>query len=392
MKRVPMEPRHKWPAIVESQGMHYHSLDDEPYWDESACYEFTTAEIDAIDKATYALNELCLAAVQHVVDRHREWFPRFAIPEPFWEYVLRSWEQDEVTIYGRFDLVVTGDGPPKLLEYNADTPTALLEAAVVQWYWLQDRRKISTDSLDQYNTLHERLIEAWGRYKPLVHGPMYFTSLADPVEDYMTVQYLRDTAIQAGLETEYLPVEEIRWDDRKGCFVQGVGEPGRWGYREVPIRSLFKLYPWEWLVREQFGPHIPEAETRWLEAPWKMLLSNKAILPVLWELQPDCPYLLRAAFQPWSDTYVEKPILAREGACVRLVQNGITQASTSGMPFYEESPKVYQELCPLPCFDGNYPVVGSWMVNGWASGIGIREDRGPVTGNTSRFVPHLFRP
>jgi glutathionylspermidine synthase len=36
-------------------------------------------------------------------------------------------------LYGRFDLAYRGDGPPKLLEYNADTPTALFEAAVVQW-------------------------------------------------------------------------------------------------------------------------------------------------------------------------------------------------------------------------------------------------------------------
>jgi glutathionylspermidine synthase len=30
-------------------------------------------------------------------------------------------------------------------------------------------------------------------------------------------------------------------------------------------------------------------------------------------------------------------------------------------------------------------------VNGHACGIGIREDQSPITGNLSRFVPHLFR-
>lgn len=392
MRRVAVPPRHRWEALVESQGFHFHSLDDEPYWDESACYEFTAGEIDAIERATYALNELCLAAVQHVVDHHRELFPRLLIPEPFWEWVLRSWEQDERTIYGRFDLAVGGDGPPKLLEYNADTPTALLEAAVIQWYWLEDRRKCSAEPLDQFNSIHDRLIDAWRAYAPQVEETLYFTSMPGHVEDFMTVQYLRDTAMQAGIRTDYLPVDEIRWDARQSCFVRGTGVPGRPGYHELPILHLFKLYPWEWLIREPFGAFLPTARTRWIEAPWKMLLSNKALLAVLWELDPECPYLLRSEFRPWSDTYAEKPLLAREGAWVRLVRDGSTVAATAGPALYEQSPKLYQELHLLPCFDGRYPVVGSWLVNGWACGIGIREDASPITGNTSRFLPHFFRP
>ena len=49
---------------------------------------------------------------------------------------------------------------------------------------------------------------------------------------------------------------------------------------------------------------------------------------------------------------------------------------------------VYQQLAPIRARDGNYPVFGSWVVNGVACGVGIREDRSIVTGNTSRFVPH----
>ena len=45
----------------------------------------------------------------------------------------------------------------------------------------------------------------------------------------------------------------------------------------------------------------------------------------------------------------------------------------------------------MPEFAGNYPVIGSWLVNGYACGIGIREDKTFVTTDDSRFVPHLFR-
>src|SRR5207248_5555112 len=93
---------------------------------------------------------------------------------------------------------------------------------------------------------------------------------------------------------------------------------------EEPLRTVFKLYPWEWMLRDQFGPHLPIAGTRWIEPPWKMLLSNKAILPVMWELFPDSPYLLRAKFEPFGSTYVRKPIQGREGANIAIVENGET--------------------------------------------------------------------
>jgi glutathionylspermidine synthase len=390
MQRVTIEPRPNWQTTVESQGLHYHSDEERPYWDESAYYRFSPAQIDDLERATYRLNELCLQAVQHVVDRHRDLFPLFSIPEPFYPWILQSWERDEFTLYGRFDFAYDGQSPPKLLEYNADTPTTLLEASVIQWFWLQDVRPQLSGEPDQYNSLHERLIEAWKTYAPQVRGKLHFTTCRGYLEDFLTVSYLRDTAIQAGLQTEYLHVDDIRWDRRTGCFVQGIGAENQPGYYEAPIFHLFKLYPWEWLIREEFGQYLPEARTRWLEAPWKLLLSNKAILPILYQLDPRCPYLLPADYRPFGDSYVKKPTMAREGACVTLVEHGRTLAQTAGLEFYEQGPFVYQQLHRLPDFGGKYPVVGSWMINGWAAGIGIRESDTLITGNTSRFVPHVI--
>ncbi|MGI4831146.1 MAG: glutathionylspermidine synthase family protein [Janthinobacterium lividum] len=38
-----------------------------------------------------------------------------------------------------------------------------------------------------------------------------------------------------------------------------------------------------------------------------------------------------------------------------------------------------------------WPVLGLWMIDQECCGMGIREDAGPITGNLSSFVPHLFR-
>jgi glutathionylspermidine synthase len=378
MHRLPLEPRPDWPRILEAQGFHFHTIADaEPpaaYWNESAYYRFTSSEIDLLERASYALNDLCLKAVDHVMAH--EAFAPFHIPPAFVPYLQASWEKDEHTVYGRFDLAFDGTAPPKLLEYNADTPTALLEAAVIQWFWLNDQ----FPTLDQYNSIHERLIEIWSVLKQTTADRWYFTSLRGHVEDYLTVNYLRDTAMQAGLDTAYLPVADIGWNSRKQLFVDRS---------ERPLRHVFKLYPWEWMVREQFGPHLLRQTTQWLEAPWKMLLSNKAILPLLYELFPDSPYLLKAAWEPWGPTYVKKPIFGREGANITLVEGGKPLVETEG--FYADSPCIYQEFQRLPQFDGNYAVIGSWMVNGYACGIGVREDDQAVTQNTSRFVPHVFQ-
>ena len=139
---------------------------------------------------------------------------------------------------------------------------------------------------------------------------------------------------------------------------------------------------------ERFGPQLLTAGTEWLEAPWKMLLSNKAILPILYQLNPDSPYLLPASWEPLGVTYVRKPILGREGANIRMVLDGQITEETGGI--YGNCPCIYQDLCTLPNFSGRYPVIGSWMVNGYACGIGIREDRKPITTNQSCFVPHVM--
>ena len=319
MKRVACEPRPDWRTKVESQGMLFHTADDDAYWDESAYYEFTSREIDELEKATYDLNEMCLKAVDHVIEK--DLFARFLIPPEFVPFLKNSWQYDERTIYGRFDLAYDGATPPKLLEYNADTPTGLLEAAVIQWTWLQDQKELTHRTWDQFNSIHERLIEAWQTFSGKGTSLVYFTCDADSLEDYITTNYLRDTAMQAGLETEFIAIGDVGWDPGPKQFVD---------LNDKPISCVFKLYPWEWMFAESFGRNLLEAGAMWLEPPWKAILSSKALLPVLHELFPDSPYVLPASFEPTGDTYAAKPIHAREGANITLMCAGVTVQETGG--------------------------------------------------------------
>ncbi|MFC5475079.1 glutathionylspermidine synthase family protein [Paraherbaspirillum soli] len=379
MIRESLTPRPGWQSQFEALGFNYHSIDG-LYWDERYAYRFTAAQIDAVEDVTSELHQMALQAVEHVIAHER--LAQFAIPEPFWKLIEDSWREKEFSLYGRFDLSWDGQGPPKLLEYNADTPTGLVESSVAQWYWLQD---VFPDA-DQFNSIHEKLVAQWQTLATRHQGKglLHFACIGGHEEDEGNLAYLRDTAIQAGFATKQLAIEDIGWDQRHGEFVDDF---------DLKIDNLFKLYPWEWLCREQFAAHLPARPLRLIEPAWKMVLSNKAILPVLWELFPGHPNLLPAFFDAWriSGDFVKKPLYSREGENITIYTAGqvIHQPGQYGAEGY-----VYQAFAPQPKFDDGitpaYTSVGSWVVGDAPAGIGIREDVSLITKDTSRFIPHYF--
>ena len=378
MKRIKNDVRRNWQKIVESQGMVYHTADGVPYWDESAYYQFTSKEIDVLETATNELHKICLDAVQHVIDNKR--YKELCIPEAAIPLIEYSWNNETPAIYGRFDLAYSGEGlPPKMLEYNADTPTALLEAAVIQWYWQQDQFK----SADQFNSIHERLIAKWKELTDYLKGDMLHLAYMDTWEDYMTVSYMADTAIQGGLRVKSIPIEHVGWDSQDKMFVDN---------EMLAMKNIFKLYPWEWALQDQYGSNISETleSTYFIEPAWKMILSNKGILPILWELNPNHPNLLASYYEPSKlQWHVKKPFYSREGANITIVTD-IEKLAESGGTYGEEG-YIYQDFAPLPKFDGNHPVLGSWVIDGESAGMGIRESTSLITNNLGRFIPHIIK-
>jgi glutathionylspermidine synthase len=433
MNRIPVTLRDNWQQKVEKEGLTFHSpatmsplaADDhrfsapsgasvtrQPYWDESAAYQFTAAEVDTLESAANELQQMCLAAAQNVIDNRR--YAEIAIPAEAIPAIEQAWNAEPPALYGRFDISWAGaqsGQPPKLLEYNADTPTSLLEAAVIQWTWLQDSsfnlELAARAKPDQFNSIHDRLIAKWKDIQPYLTEPVYFAALEfpdpdpavakDAAEDLLTVTYIRDTADQAGLQTRQLALQDIGWNPDRLCFVDTDPD-------ENQIHSLFKLYPWEAMLAEEFGPHALEsyssghAPMTWIEPIWKLLLSNKGILPILWQLYPNHPLLLPAFFEDHGDrgdltAYIRKPLHSREGANISLIQPGQQAIQTPGP--YGEGPFIRQAIAPPAVFpdkQGNarYPILGLWMIDQECGGLGIRESAGPITDNLSSFIPHFF--
>lgn len=375
MERIKISPRSNWQGEVEKLGFGYHSTEG-TYWDESAYYKFTATEIDEIEKATKTVWELCLSAVQYVIDN--KLYSRMNIPESYIPFIEKTWNEDHPSVYGRFDFCYK-KGKIKMLEFNADTPTSLYEAGIVQWFWLQDVDK----SKDQFNSIHEKLIAYWKYLKVYLQpGKLHFTCVKESLEDLTNTEYLRDCAMQAGIETKLIFIDDIGWNEESSQFADLENEP---------MTNVFKLYPWEWLAAEEFGSRIlaDSNNSFWIEPAWKMILSNKAILPILWQLYPNCEYLLPAYFEEDDlKDYVKKPFLSREGANIDIVKHYGSIEKTGGD--YGSGKFIYQQLFELPEHDGHYPVIGSWIIGQEPAGLGIRESQTLITDNKSRFVPHMI--
>jgi glutathionylspermidine synthase len=384
MRRMTCARRANYDARVDELGFDFHTIDGFPYWEDTAYYTFSLRQIeDHIETPTEELAALCLEFVAKAVESE-EILEELYIPQAAWNQVRESWKRRDPTLYGRFDFAYDGKSPGKMLEYNADTPTSLYEAGVFQWFWLEDQiaAGVLPKGADQFNSIHEKLIE---RFKGLGKNSfLHLSGILDSIEDKGTVAYIEDCARQAGHGTQKLSMEDIglRSD---GVFVD---------LEDRPIEWMFKLYPWEWLWADDFGKSPAVAKTRWIEPPWKAILSNKGLLPYLWQMAPNHPNLLPAYFEydpkksELGDRFAKKPLYSREGANILLV-DGDHVAGRSGGEYGEEG-FIRQALATLPAFDGRHPVIGSWVIGDAPAGMGVREDIGLITSDEARFLPHAI--
>ncbi|MDQ3288346.1 MAG: glutathionylspermidine synthase family protein [Pseudomonadota bacterium] len=387
MRRVPIEPRPDWKDQAERLGFHFHTIEGETYWDESAYYAFSLEQVeDDIETATQAVHDMAMQLVDEVV-QSEELLQRIAIPETYWDWIRASWQGGDPHLYGRMDLAYDGTGPAKLYELNYDTPTSLYEAAYFQWLWLE--QQIAAGHLpagaDQLNRIQELLCETLATLsrEERIGQVMHFASAEGSIEDRATVQYLQDCAHQVGIRTAAIDIENIGIS-RDGWFTD---------LEDNVIQTLFKLYPLEFMFEETFGQYLPANRMQLVEPAWKAVLSNKGILPLLWERHQGHPNLLPARFDTagsgeLSPGWVRKPLFSREGANVELVTAQGERMSSPGP--YGDSPSILQAYHPLPVFDGHYPLIGSWVIADQPAGMGVREDSTLITRDTSRFIPHAI--
>lgn len=382
LERLTLPERPGWRDRAREVGFGFHEMYGEPYWLDGAAFSFSLEEIETrIEDPSQELHEMCMDLVGDIV-ASEESLDRLAIPADLRDVVARSWARRDRHLYGRFDLAYDGSGPAKMLEYNADTPTSVFETAYFQFNWLTEQIALGAlpAEADQYNSLQESLIEALGEFPK--DAIFHFAAATGNDEDRGTTVYLMDCALQAGHRVELIDIRDI-----------GIDPLGR--YTDMQDRTIdrcFKLYPWEYMLREPFSRQLARSGDVFVEPAWKTVLSNKGLLPLLWERYSGHPNLLPAYFSDdpracdLSD-FVRKPLLSREGENVTIYRGGKALESADGD--YGEEGFIVQGYARLFQSDHGFAVLGSWIVGDRACGLGVREDASRITANLSRFVPHV---
>ncbi|MBI5172131.1 MAG: glutathionylspermidine synthase family protein [Candidatus Obscuribacter sp.] len=418
------ESRDNWLEQARLLGFDTALLSAPPYWvealEEPFCLELTVADIALLEQTGRIVQSQVLALVERVCcgPDSEVLMERLSIPPDYRRAVRLSFERHDPSLYSRFDLAFgPGQSSPRLLELNADTPSSLMEASVLQLAWLagmKERQALLPES-DQYNFLQDGLVDFFSKHGGLAGTSWHFAYYPGAREDRETVKYLCAVARSLGIDSTLVELNQLRSID--GTLVDGEGRL---------VERLFKLYPWELLFEDDsrikaktghylFLPLLENGRLQVFEPLWKSVLAGKAALSLLYEMFPDSPYLLPTYMESslpgdFAPPYVIKPVFGREGAGVRIVLASGAAHETCGNAAYAAGGNADQEIAvevaaeeyngpgrelnivqrysALPVFAGCSLVFGLWLMAGKPCGLSLRADRSKITGRSALFVPH----
>ena len=375
---------------LEELGFSWHTDSDGSKYISDQLVQITQNEAEAYYTAANELYDMYVEAAEYVIEN--ELFFELGIPFNLVDAIKKSWENDvHWHIYGRFDLAGGVDGKPiKLIEFNADTPTSLVESALLQWALLQHN---NMNEEKQFNTIYESITQNFKRVITLFDDTttfeerydgwkILFSSISGNDEEEASTRFLQQIATDAGFNTSFEYLENTNFD-----------ENGIYDSDENNYEYWFKLYPWEDIAIDE--PELATTLTNImknqkaiiLNPAYTLLFQSKGMLKILYDLFPDSPYLLQTSFEPLDNIkQVEKTVFGREGANTKIIEaNGSISSQTEGP--YDNYKKVYQEFVEFPKDSQGAKYQAGVFFAYEACGLSYRKG-GEILDNMSKFVGH----
>jgi len=342
-------------------------------------------------RATNELHSLFMHATNYVLSDDAR-LEKFNIPRALWPKIHQSWDnRRNQMITGRFDFTLSDRGL-KVYEYNCDSASCHMETGKVQRKWAEHVG--CSDGTDSGDKLQELLTGAW-RHSD-VDGIVHIMQDRDLEETYHAL-FMQDAMTRAGIESKIIHgVSGLHWledggiADADGIRVNWVWKTWAWETALDQLRAEFEDS--EVRVRQYGRNRIPDRPPRLVdvllrpevmvyEPLWTLIPSNKAILPVLWSMFPEYPYLLNSAYELTdeirSSGYVVKPIVGRGGANISIFDRHETLKAETGGKFDDRN-QIYQQLFALPKIDGYNVQIGTFTAAGRYAGACVRIDESDV--------------
>jgi len=346
--------------------------------------EITKDEAEAYYKAANTLYTMYEVGAEHVINNNL--FNELDIPPNMISYIKKSWKYErENHLYGRFDFSGGIDGIPiKLIEFNADTPTLLLETSVIQWMLLQYN---DLNNYQQFNNVYQAITK---KFKILLGNKkgnftrLLFSSINNNEEEINTTRLLQMIANDAGGVTNFSYLKDTFFNDG---IVLDVYD-NKYDY-------WFKLYPWEDIAESEpdllklLNTTNSKIKTHTLNPAYTLLYQSKGMLKILYDLYPNSPYLLKTSYSPLKEKYVKKNTFGREGANIDIVDtNGSILHSTSGI--YSKYKSIYQAYASYPKDKNlNFYQAGVFFSDE-ACGISFRMGS-EILDDMSKFIGHVIK-
>lgn len=346
------------------------------------------------------------------------------IPLPAIPYAHIVMPETPAVMCGRFEFVMTVEGP-KLLEFNAETPTFVVElfhinGQVCADFGLVDPNMHCQQQLVQAMTSS---ISAGIRWVGLPQGDVasvVFSAYANRKEERGTTEFYHSLLRCTGdlpYRTSFQGLDELRV--KHDCLLTAAGER---------VDVLYKLYPTEHLLQDEAPDGTPvglalmdlvcRQRLAVINPPVAFVLQNKALLAVLWTMHlaeselftPEehrwiAQYMLPTYFNArdthgrsiFPGEYVVKPVYGREGASITL-RNSHELIEQSVQNIYSDQMMIYQQYAPLPTttiqtehglIDVNL-VHNCFVVGGTPSALGVRACQKLIFDDSSYFLPVCY--
>ncbi|MBE3561652.1 MAG: glutathionylspermidine synthase family protein [Ktedonobacteraceae bacterium] len=343
-------------------------------------------------------------------------FPSSALP-----YARVMIPRMPAVMCGRFEFAMTVEGP-KLLEFNAETPTFVVElfhmnGQVCADFGLVDPNPHCQEQLAQSirTSIHAAL--SWLELPPQHRASVVFTSYATRKEERGTTEFYRsllEPQEHLPYRTSYCGLDELRVTS-DGLFTAS-GERGD---------VLYKLYPTEHLIEDEAPDGTPvglalmdlvcRRRLAVINPPVAFVLQNKALLAVLWAMHvahsefftpEEHAWIAQYVLPTYLDTYdangcplftnqyVAKPVYGREGASI-TIRHGNEIVEQSQEHLYDKQMMVYQQYVPLPTTTIQTEegiaevnlVYNCFITGGIPSAVGVRACRKLIFDDNAYFLP-----